>query len=616
MNKNKNQDAASVNPAKAKAGGGVDLSIVPSISDIDTLEPTETLKDFPFADETDTEPEAVLDIPSFLGLDTLDISTASKLAEDLSEDPLRRDSLPEVPSSSAEHAAGTDDLPDIPSFLDETEFEPTEPAVMPDFTLFSEPSAESIPEIPSFAEQTETETEKSETTFEDLPEISSFYNMFGEAKNQNASSAIEIPEKPEHLEEYHDSLTEAAEDILPQVPSVLDLDEMDTLLSMPGSADDSMLLLDEDASYLPEIPSVSDWEEEEEAAAATEEEEEPDENALFLPVMEETLAEEEIIPVTEMPLSVKAKNGLLRSNIRDSKQLVLAREDRLEHISRIDAKTLEEIRSYRQMLSQAVTPEPKAVSKEVRGFLLDFLEELKEIGVPEQKHRALKLYLCAAHQDKSRTREACYADWYQEQHVKLFLDQKITALLRNRQMSGLSMEMLQEDMPVSLSKKILSDMIQEMIDSERIHQARDGYYILKYPTVLEFLEENTQEKEQHIDVIRQRMNGSSLEEIARKTGKSKEHVYKIQNNLLRLVQKLCLINSTSVYEERFRPLFERYNLSKEIFIALTKDSEQTYQYLSMISLAGSAKPEEMKYDFGVPDWIRAAWRELQNQNQN
>ena len=268
------------------------------------------------------------------------------------------------------------------------------------------------------------------------------------------------------------------------------------------------------------------------------------------------------------------------------------------------------------MMANTAYPETKPISKEVSDFLLDFLEELKEIGVPERKHRTLKLYLCAAHQEKSRTREACYADWYREQHVKFFLDQKITAQFRNRQMSGLSLEMLQEDMPVSLSRKILSDMIHEMIEADRIHQARDGYYILKYPTVLEFLTENTQENEQHIDVIRQRMNGSSVEEIARKMGKSKEYILKIQNNLLRLVQKLCLINSTSVYEERFRPLFERYNLSKEIFTSLTKDSEQVYQYLSMISIAGSAKPEEMKYDFGVPDWIRAAWKELQKQNQN
>ncbi len=600
MNKEKNQKNAG--HAQAKTEQGMDLSKVPSISDFDTLTPTEPLAEFPFAENEDTEPEAVLDIPSFLGLDMLDITAAAKLADDLGED---QDHLPEVPVFSSDPVNGKQaDLPEIPSFADDTDFKDD---TITDLPIF-DPSEETIPAIPSFLDSETTDAESK--AMEDLPEISSFFSFGGEEK-KNQTPVSDIPEQVE----FHGDLTEAEEDILPRVPSILDLNEneMNLMLSMPVSETIETSLFDEEADYLLEVPSVTDCEEEEEEKQGQSDDQDEADELMPEPVIEEMLAEEDILPVTELPLSVKAKNGLLRSNIRDSKQLMQARDDRLIHIPHMDQKTLFEIQRYRNEHHKKDYPEPKAVPREVMNWLHEFLEELKEIGVPEQKHQVLKLYLCAVHQETNKTKEACYAEWYQEQHILQYLDQKITALFRNRQMSGLSVAMLQEDLPVSLSKKILVSIIDDMIKTDRIHQARDNYYILKYPTVLEFLSENTEEKEQHIDVIRQRMNGRSLEEIAISYGASKEHVSRIQNHLLRLVQKLCLINSTSVYEERFRPLFERYNLSKEIFTALTKDSEQVYQYLSMVSVAGSAKPEEMKFDFGVPDWIRAAWKELQKQ---
>lgn len=594
------------NNAQMKSNPVPDLPEVPSISNIDTLELEKLADSFPYAEMLETEPEAVLDIPSFSGLDTLDIATASELIQDLEENS-QKESLPDIPVFSSEKTEKTEALIEIPSFADETEPEKENSELMAEMLNFSETDGEqeSLPAIPSFLDESEPEKKNAEP--ENLPEISSFFKFDSEKAK---TPAVDVPERPD--EEFQGDLSEAAKDILPLIPSVLDFSDID-MLSMPSNVNDNAALLDEDADYLPEIPSVSDWEENDSDTIPAFDE--PEEEMLT-PMTEEMLAEEEIVYVEEMPLSVKAKNSLLRANIRSSRQLLLVSQETLRAIPYMDEKTLQEIWKYKESKENLVYPVLKAMSKEVSQYLDEFIEELTDLNIEQSKQRALKLYLCAALPDKNRTKENCWNIWYREKHVIGLLDRYITGLIRNRQMSGLSETMLREDMPVSMDKKILTEILQEMKENDRIHETRGEYYILKYPSVLEFLKENTEEKDQHIDVIRFRMQGNTLSEISKKTGYSKEHVMRIQNRLLRLVQKLCLINSTSVYEERFRPLFERYNLSSEIFTALTKEPVEVYQYLSLISVPGSAKPEDMKFDFGVPDWVRAAWKNYQEQKKS
>lgn len=563
-----------------------DMPEVPSISNIDTLELEDFTNSFPFTEMLDTELEVLLDVPSFSGLDTLDIETASRLIEDLEDVAAKKEILPSIPAFSSE----------------EEQEEPSQEEIELPFDLpaFSGEDADqdTLPAIPSFLDEEEDAPAQES---EKLPEISEFFS-FNQEKPMPVS---EVPECPD--QEFKGDLSDAAQDILPLIPSVLDLNEMD-LLSMPGHEHEDFQLFEDD-EYLPEIPSVADWEEQDEDEDIPEFDEETEE--LLEPVTEEMLAEEEIIYIDEMPLSVKAKNGLLRMHIRNSRQLVMTDEVQIRNIPYMDEKTFQEIRRYQHLKENPVYPDVKTISKEIRVYLDEFIDELKELKIPASKQRALRLYLCAATPEKNRTKANCFLNWYKETHVQQLLDRYITSLICNRQMSGLSEDMLREDMPVSMDKKILSEILQEMIRSDRIDHTRGNYYILKYPTVIEFLIENTEEKEQHIEVIRMRMQGCTLSEIAKKTGYSKDHVSRIQNKLLRMVQKLCLINSTSVYEERFRPLFERYNLSREVFTALTKEPAEVYQYLSMVSIPGSTKPEEMKYDFGVPDWIRAAWKSYQ-----
>ncbi|MDE5769011.1 MAG: hypothetical protein K2H82_06465, partial [Oscillospiraceae bacterium] len=294
----------------------------------------------------------------------------------------------------------------------------------------------------------------------------------------------------------------------------------------------------------------------------------------------------------------------------DSLELLEPSREALESIPGMDAKTLREILQVRQLQKQNQTPE-QPVSEEFELLLELFLKDLERIGVSEKRQIRLKAYLRAVRPAKTE-KTACFAAWYQEPHVQMQLDKHIKGLLRKRQMSGLSVNMLADSLPRSLDREILTGMLREMLRADRLMESRDGFYTLKYPPVLKFLADNTDQKQQHIQVLQQRMDGMTPEEIAEKSGISKEHVLRIQNRTLRLVQKLCLINRTSVYEERFRPLYESYELNQEVFGILTRESEQVFRYLELVAFPGNKQPDEVFTDLNVPGWVRENWRAYRN----
>lgn len=607
MNNVPNQENTEKKKPHAKSAQNADLLAVPSISDADALhlaDTAETLTDmFSFSESEDAAPEAVLDIPSFSGLDMLNVSAAAQMIDDLEEDTFQSDALPEVPVPEQEQFGKTE-IPAIPSFADTQAMEAKATAI--EIPLFEDMPDEKLPEIPSFFFD-QNETSAKETGTENLLDISAFLSF--DSNPQQEEPTLTAPEKPEDDAIFQGDLSEAAQDILPRVPSVSDLDILD-MSAIPQTAKEENLLDDEtNAEFLTEIPSVTDIDTEWEKS-------EIQENA-ELSTKEESSAveEEEALTIAELPLSLKALHDLQKIDIQMAQELLDASKEELEAIPDIDSKTLREILHVRKLQQQknAQTTRQQPVSEKSEKWLDAFLHELESIGVSEKRQIHLKAYLRAI-QPEQTEKAAYYAAWYQETHVQLQLDKYISSLLRKRQMSGLSTEMIQESLPASLDKQILSNMLQEMLAADRLIESRDKFYTLKYPHVLEFLSDNTSEKEQHIEVLRKRMDGFSSDEISQEMKTSREQILKAQNKMLRLVQKLCLINRTSVYEERFRPLFEKYELTKKIFMILTKESEQVFYYLSMVAFPGSKQPEEIPDDMGVPGWVRENWLEYLKQN--
>lgn len=578
------------------------MPVVPSISNINDL-PEILTENVPFP-ESDAEPEAILDIPSFSGMDTLNVATAiTQTISDLEKDPFQKDNLPEIPVCSEDISGQIQKIPSFSDF-DESLQEENQEALLAEMSEFEHVKIENMPEIPSLSDQ--NEADNFDIRMESLPDISTFLaftehtEIFDKKSDENDMPPI--PELPENGS-FHGNLQDDEKEILSEVPSVSDLDTISSgfiMNSMIPTFQDKKFLSDnpiEENSYFPEVPSVldDDWKEKDIAGELTEIRQEFD---------------DETLPIAELPLSLNALHDLQKIGIQNSLELLEITQEALESVPDINAKTLHEILHVRQLQQekQAEKPLQQPVSETSELLLDEFLKELEGIGISEKKQMHLKAYLRAVKPECS-DKKTCFATWYHELHVQLQLDNYITGLLRKRQMSGLSVEMLRESLPASLDKQILEDILQDMLSADRLIESRDGFYTLKYPPVLEFLADNTSEKEQHIAILKQRMNGDTPEQIAQEKNISKEHVLRVQNKILRLVQKLCLINRTSVYEERFRPLYETYDLTQEIFKILTKESEQVFRYLQLVSFPGSKHPEEVLQDMGVPGWVRENWQE-------
>ncbi|MDE6729955.1 MAG: hypothetical protein K2J71_04170 [Oscillospiraceae bacterium] len=594
-----------------------DLPVVPSISNMDDLTalPEDSPENFSFPESENTEPEAILEIPSFLGLDTLDVATAvTQTIRNFSRDSL--ESPDSLNSLNSFHTFRK--LSEISDYINE-ESSPVQQSEIPDFDNPEESDTEQLPEIPSFLDHDPDLNSDFDEDAENLPDISDFLNLSQNLENSqknpgvnqnNQEKELIIPEKPENfsVSENLQDLQAAAQEILPEIPSVSDLSDLD-FLSMPGNSAFCPEFSEpsgnpEENLLLPEIPSVSDenWDE----RISTESGRNSD--------VTENPENPETVPIAELPLSLTALHYLQKIEIHDSLELLETSREALESIPEMDAKTLREILHVRQLQKQNQNQNQnqiQPVSEEFEVLLEMFLKDLEQIGVSESRQLRLKSYLRAIRPEKTE-KNTCFSAWYREPHVQMQLDKQIKGLLRKRQMSGLSVNMLADSLPRSLDREILMGMLREMLRADRLMESRDGFYTLKYPPVLKFLADNTDQKQQHIQVLQQRMNGMTPEEIAEQSGMSKERVLEIQNRTLRLVQKLCLINRTSVYEERFRPLYESYELNQEVFGILTKESEQVFRYLELVAFPGSKQPDEVFTDLSVPGWVRENWRAYRN----
>ncbi|MDE5753534.1 MAG: hypothetical protein K2H89_03185, partial [Oscillospiraceae bacterium] len=277
-----------------------DMPTVPSISNMDGLISSETLS-FP---ESDAEPKAVLEIPSFSGLDTLDVATAvTQTIHEVSQEAFHN--LPEIPDYATESVQKQL----IPSFLDSgTEMQNEQELADEIIELENLADTGNIPEIPSFSHESELQE------LQNLPDISEFIAFSQDAPHlQDAEMAI--PERPRNVV-FQGDLQEAAKDILMHVPSVSDLSDLDILGVSGVSAFPAVSAAEPDeSSCLPEIPSVSydNWEEK----IKIETKKSQTESAF-----RQNPENEETVPIAELPLSLNALHYLQKIEIHDSLELL------------------------------------------------------------------------------------------------------------------------------------------------------------------------------------------------------------------------------------------------------------------------------------------------------
>ncbi|MDF2887273.1 MAG: polymerase, alpha subunit domain protein [Lacrimispora sp.] len=160
---------------------------------------------------------------------------------------------------------------------------------------------------------------------------------------------------------------------------------------------------------------------------------------------------------------------------------------------------------------------------------------------------------------------------------------------------GLDKFDLVKSLPSFLQNEVLVDgLISELIQDGNLLCLHAQMYKRKYPAAFEYAA--SLPKPQDCAILTGRLSGQTLEEIGKKLNLTRERV--------RQIEKKCIRNAPTLSEDLFALVFQKYDIAKEDFLLGFKESEITYNYLTIAYKKGEYTVDDLATDFDFPDYIK------------
>ncbi len=163
---------------------------------------------------------------------------------------------------------------------------------------------------------------------------------------------------------------------------------------------------------------------------------------------------------------------------------------------------------------------------------------------------------------------------------------------------GYSFKEFREEMPESVTDDEIRAAVSVLLQKREIEYVDFRCYRV-YPSFYDFIASSDQINEDHKEVLMDRLQGLSLQQIADKRSVTRERIRQKENKVLRTIRK-CNVNGL-FDEDYYRYLYENYAIPKDVWINALGCSKEGYSYLSVFSAGrGKAAPEDALEDPQVP----------------
>lgn len=243
----------------------------------------------------------------------------------------------------------------------------------------------------------------------------------------------------------------------------------------------------------------------------------------------------------------------------------------------------------------------------------DGIASLRNIGaktVAEIQER-VKYYM-----DKFQPIVAAYCgDDTDAMYTDAYISEKVMACFENTGFSGLSFQQMRANLPEAISEDRIKKCIGSLLAENKLEYVDFRCYRV-YPSVFTILQEcNLSDEDKAI--LRQRVSGATLEEIATDRGVTRERIRQIVNKKLDKLREYA-VNAYGVHffdEDFYTYLYEHYDVEKELWFDYLGVSERTFGYLVNTYSRGRAKIESALSDPDVNLILKFKIREYLNRNK-
>ena len=151
----------------------------------------------------------------------------------------------------------------------------------------------------------------------------------------------------------------------------------------------------------------------------------------------------------------------------------------------------------------------------------------------------------------------------------------------------------------------LHEVLDNLVENRSILY-KDSLYILYHPSFYELvqsLDSSSGLDERAIRILQMRIAGSSLEEVGRTEGITRERIRQIENRALR---KLTRNGTLYVDEDKYAYFYSTYFLYKDFFFDYLGETKQSWYYLNCRYSRGQTNIDEALQDRAIPAEIRRA----------
>lgn len=292
--------------------------------------------------------------------------------------------------------------------------------------------------------------------------------------------------------------------------------------------------------------------------------------------------------VTDLPLSTRAVNALMRGGISTADQLRAVSEEQLLRLPNLGPKTLQEILAYRDgRLPKAPGPsaeaageaprQPAAVEEDREAHAAD-RETAGELGAFLRLQPAIcRMYILEARKGDPEARgENFIRRLYAAAPVRRALLSRLLSIVDARGDEGIAMDILTEELPGHLrGTNIAGEALRELELQGEI-RIEGGICARRYPSIMDHV--NALEDTKTRRIVTERLNGRTLKEIGDDLGITRERVRQICARALKVAHR----GGGRYREDRYLLLYTRYVITREEFTLAFDEPYSTYEYLSNV----------------------------------
>ena len=295
------------------------------------------------------------------------------------------------------------------------------------------------------------------------------------------------------------------------------------------------------------------------------------------------------IAITELPLSVRAKNSLTRSGYMFASQLVGITYDELMNLQNMGKKTAEEVLGYIAKIS--VKCGDFAASDESTDMNSGLAAEMCAAYGGSESVWMREIRTIKGQHPDAMGENLIYL-LYESVFVRGSVKTKILQIIEDNN-NGISHTALAGHLPQHLGNTTILEEILIELESASAVEVGEVMIHRQYPSVVQFV---MQMKDERVKEIWQaRLAGKTLQEIGDQYGLTRERVRQLSQKGLK--------NKPQLREDKYTYIYNNYDFYAEDMFLAFDEPQETYHYLEMISTVPRArrKPiEKLLTDTSIP----------------